>query len=378
MRLAAPGLRWHRAVRICGWKRDADRFATRVVYLGRSATVRPDRRRMTGASLNAPPSGAPDAARSRVLVTGAAGFLGSHLCDALIAEGHDVVGLDNYYTGRKDNVAHLLGNPRFEMVRHDVRQPYWGEFDRIYDLACPASPPFYQRNAIATAKISFLGALNALGLAKRTGARIFFASTSEVYGDPLEHPQKETYRGSVNPIGPRACYDEGKRIAEALFFDYHRQHGVEIKVVRIFNTYGPRMNPMDGRVVSNFIVQALKGQDITIYGEGDQTRSFCYVDDLIRGFLLMMNSAADFTGPVNLGNPGEFTIRELADLVIEVTGSRSKLVFAPLPVDDPRQRCPDISLARVQLGWQPAVELREGLERTAAFLESELLLARAS
>ena len=319
-----------------------------------------------------------DARPSRVLVTGAAGFLGSHLCDALLGQGHDVVGLDNYYTGRKENIAHLFGNPRFEMVRHDVRQPYWGEFDLIYDLACPASPPFYQRNAIATAKISFFGALYALELAERTGARIFFASTSEVYGDPLEHPQRESYRGSVNPIGPRACYDEGKRIAEALFFDYHRQHGIEIKVVRIFNTYGPRMNPIDGRVVSNFIVQALQGEDITIYGEGNQTRSFCFVDDLISGFLLMMDSARDFTGPVNLGNPDEFTIRELAEEVIHVTGSRSAIVFRPLPVDDPRQRCPDISLARERLGWEPTVKLREGLERTAAHLEKELLLAQAS
>ncbi|MDQ3558699.1 MAG: SDR family oxidoreductase [Pseudomonadota bacterium] len=329
-------------------------------------------------------SGPPDAqanrdfARTRVLVTGAAGFLGSHLCDALIAQGHDVVGLDNYYTGRKGNLTHLLAHPQFEIVRHDVRQPYWGEFDLIYDLACPASPPFYQRNAIATAKISFLGALNALGLAKRTGARIFFASTSEVYGDPLEHPQTEGYRGSVNPIGPRACYDEGKRIAEALFFDYHRQHDIDIKVARIFNTYGPRMNPYDGRVVSNFIVQALKGDDITIYGEGGQTRSFCFVDDLIRGFLLVMAAPRDFTGPVNLGNPDEFTIRELAEQVIDATGSRSKLVFRPLPVDDPRQRCPDISLARERFGWEPGVKLKEGLARTAAFFEQELSLANAS
>jgi UDP-glucuronate decarboxylase len=319
-----------------------------------------------------------DFSKTRVLVTGAAGFLGSHLCDALVAEGHDVVGLDNYFTGRKENIAHLLTNPSFEMVRHDVRQPYWGEFDLIYDLACPASPHYYQRNAIATAKISFFGALNMLGLAKRTGARIFQASTSEVYGDPLEHPQKESYRGSVNPIGPRACYDEGKRIAEALFFDYHRQHGVDIKVARIFNTYGPRMNPNDGRVVSNFIVQALRGEDITIYGDGSQTRSFCYVDDLIRAFLLVMEAPADFTGPINLGNPDEFTIRELAELVIEVTGSRSKIVRKPLPIDDPRQRCPDITLARETFGWEPQVKLRDGLRKTAAHLEQELALATAS
>jgi UDP-glucuronate decarboxylase len=321
---------------------------------------------------------APDFTRTRVLVTGAAGFLGSNLCDALIQRGHDVVGLDNYFTGRKENLAHLLQNPQFEVVRHDVRQPYWGEFDLIYHLACPASPPFYQRNAIATAKVSFFGALNMLGLAKRTGARIFHASTSEVYGDPLEHPQKESYRGSVNPIGPRACYDEGKRIAEALFFDYHRQHRIDIKVVRIFNTYGPRMNPQDGRVVSNFLVQALKGEDITIYGDGSQSRSFCYVDDLIRGFLLMMDSPSGFTGPVNLGNPEEFTVLQLAELILELTGSRSRLIKKPLPIDDPRQRCPDITLAGEALGWQPSVRLRQGLERTAVYFERELALQKAS
>ena len=320
----------------------------------------------------------PDFARPRVLVTGAAGFLGSHLCDVLVAQGADVVGLDNYYTGRKENIAHLLGHARFEMVRHDVRQPYWGEFNLIYDLACPASPAYYQKNAIATAKISFFGALNMLGLAKRTGARIFQASTSEVYGDPDEHPQKESYRGSVNPIGPRACYDEGKRIAESLFFDYHRQHQVDIKVARIFNTYGPRMNPQDGRVVSNFVVQALRGEDITIYGNGSQTRSFCYVDDLIDGFLKLMAAPASFTGPVNLGNSNEFTILQLAETVIDLTGSRSKLVRKPLPVDDPRQRCPDISLAYRELGWRPKTELREGLSKTIAFFEKELALAKAS
>jgi UDP-glucuronate decarboxylase len=318
-----------------------------------------------------------DFARPRALVTGAAGFLGSHLCDALVVQGADVVGLDNYFTGRKENIAHLLHKPQFEMVRHDVRQPYWGEFDVIYHLACPASPPFYQRNAIATAKVSFFGALNMLGLAKRTGARIFHASTSEVYGDPEEHPQTESYRGRVNPIGPRACYDEGKRMAEALFFDYHRQHHVDIKVVRIFNTYGPRMSPHDGRVVSNFIVQALRGEDITIYGDGSQTRSFCFVDDLIEGFLKFMASPAHFTGPVNLGNPDEFTILALAETVIDLTGSRSRLVKRPLPVDDPRQRCPDISLARDKLGWQPIVKLREGLAKTVAFFEQELATASA-
>jgi UDP-glucuronate decarboxylase len=324
------------------------------------------------------PVGAVEPGGSRVLVTGAAGFLGAHLCEALLQRGCEVVGLDNYFTGRKANIAHLLGRTDFEMVRHDIRQPYWGEFSHVYNLACPASPPHYQMNAIATAKISFLGALNVLGLAKRTGARVFHASTSEVYGDPTEHPQTEAYRGSLNPIGPRACYYEGKRIAEALFFDYHRQHRVDIKVARIFNTYGPRMNPQDGRVVSNFIVQALKGADITIYGDGSQTRSFCYVDDLIRGIIGLMDSPDGFTGPVNLGNPDEFTILELAEEVLRVTGSRSKLVRKPLPVDDPRQRCPDITLARETLGWEPKIKLREGLERTVAYFEQELSLYAAS
>jgi UDP-glucuronate decarboxylase len=310
--------------------------------------------------------------KPQVLVTGAAGFLGSHLCDALIAQGNDVVGLDNYVSGRKENIAHLLGHPQFEMVRHDVIQPYWGEFDLILHLACPASPPFYQRDPIATAKTCTLGALNMLGLAKRTGARIVFTSTSEVYGDPLEHPQPETYRGNVNPIGPRACYDEGKRMAEALFFDYRRQHGLDIKVVRIFNTYGPRMNPQDGRVVSNFIVQALRGEDLTIYGDGSQTRSFCYVDDLVRGLLKVAAAPRNFTGPVNLGNSNEFTIEELAELVLDITGSRSRIVHAPLPVDDPRQRRPDIALARSTFGWTPLVELREGVALTAAHFESVL------
>jgi UDP-glucuronate decarboxylase len=314
--------------------------------------------------------------RRRILVTGAAGFLGSHLCDSLVAAGHDVVGLDNYVTGRKENLAHLLQCANFELVRHDVRQPYFGEFDHIYNFACPASPPHYQRNAIGTAKVSFLGALNMLGLARRTSARILHASTSEVYGDPEEYPQKESYRGSVNPIGRRACYDEGKRIAEALFFDYRRQHDLDIKVVRIFNTYGPRMSPQDGRVVSNFLVQALKGEDITVYGDGSQTRSFCFVDDLIRGILLMMQQPQGFAGPVNLGNPKAFTVAQLAELVLEVTGSRSRIVRKPLPEDDPRQRCPDITLARESLGWTPVIELRNGLEQTAAFFDKELSVAR--
>ena len=313
----------------------------------------------------------------RALVTGAAGFLGSHLCDALLAHGYHVVGLDNFLTGRDANIAHLFGNPAFEIVRHDVRHPFWGEFELICHFACPASPPIYQLNAIATAKVSFLGSLNMLGLAKRSRARIVYASTSEVYGDPQEHPQKETYWGSVNPIGPRACYDEGKRIAEALFFDYRRQHDLDIKVARIFNTYGPRMNPVDGRVVSNFIVQALKNQDITVYGEGVQTRSFCYVDDLIAGIALLIDAPRDFTGPVNLGNPDECTILELARLIIEIIGSRSRISFKPLPVDDPHQRRPDISLARRMLNWRPRTKLRIGLERTAASIERELTAVAA-
>lgn len=312
----------------------------------------------------------------RVLVTGGAGFLGSHLCERLIAQGHDVICADNLFTGDKRNVAHLLAHPNFEFLRHDVTLPLFVEVDEIWNLACPASPVHYQHDPVATTKTSVHGAINMLGLAKRVGARIFQASTSEVYGDPQVHPQREDYWGHVNPIGLRSCYDEGKRCAETLFFDYHRQHRVEIKVARIFNTYGPRMHPNDGRVVSNFIVQALKGEPITVYGEGRQTRSFCYVDDLIDGFLALMASPADFTGPVNLGNPGEFTIRELADQVIAMTGSRSRIEFRPLPSDDPTQRQPDIALARGRLGWEPKVALAQGLERTIAYFDA-LLAGRA-
>jgi UDP-glucuronate decarboxylase len=308
----------------------------------------------------------------RVLVTGGAGFLGSHLCERLLAQGHDVICADNLFTGDKRNVAHLLAHPDFEFLRHDVTLPLFVEVDEIWNLACPASPVHYQHDPVATTKTSVHGAINMLGLAKRVGARIFQASTSEVYGDPQVHPQREDYWGHVNPIGLRSCYDEGKRCAETLFFDYHRQHRVEIKVARIFNTYGPRMHPNDGRVVSNFIVQALKGEPITVYGEGRQTRSFCYVDDLIDGFLALMAAPADLTGPVNLGNPGEFTIRELADQVIALTGSRSRIVFRPLPSDDPTQRQPDIDLARERLGWQPKVALAQGLERTIAYFDALL------
>lgn len=301
----------------------------------------------------------------RVLITGGAGFIGSHLCERLLKEGNDVVCLDNYFTGNKDNVRHLLDNHNFELVRHDVIHPYMAEVDEIYNLACPASPIHYQYNPIKTIKTSVMGAINMLGLAKRTRAKILQASTSEVYGDPAVHPQAESYWGNVNPIGVRSCYDEGKRCAETLFMDYHRQNNVRIKIVRIFNTYGPRMNPADGRVVSNFVVQALKGEDITIYGDGVQTRSFQYVDDLLEALVRMMATGDDFTGPVNLGNPDEFTMLELADLVIRLTGSRSKLVFMPLPSDDPQQRKPDISLAREMLGgWQPSVKLEEGLKKT--------------
>lgn len=310
--------------------------------------------------------------RTRVLVTGGAGFLGSHLCDRLVREGCDVICMDNLFTGSKDNIRHLLDNPYFEFIRHDVTQPVFVECDQIYNLACPASPVQYQRDPIYTAKTSVYGALNALGLAKRTGARILQSSTSEVYGDPECHPQPETYRGSVNPIGPRSCYDEGKRTAETLFFDYHRQHHVDIKVVRIFNTYGPRMDIGDGRVVSNFIVQALKGEDITIYGDGSQTRSFCYVDDLIDGLVRLMNSRDGFTGPVNIGNPGEFSIRQLAGMILELTGSDSRLVFQELPVDDPVQRKPDISLAQKELGWKPLTDLKDGLAKTVEYFKGVL------
>lgn len=303
----------------------------------------------------------------RVLVTGGAGFLGSHLCDRLLNDGHEVICLDNFFTGRKANIAHLLGRPDFELVRHDVIDPFKFEVDQIYNLACPASPPHYQYNAIKTVKTSVMGAINCLGLAKRTRARVFQASTSEVYGDPAVHPQPESYWGNVNPIGIRSCYDEGKRVAETLFMDYHRQNGVDIRIVRIFNTYGPRMHPNDGRVVSNFIVQALKGEDITIYGDGLQTRSFCYVDDLIEGFVRLMNQDA-VTGPINLGNPGEFTMLQLAELTLRLTGSESKIVHRPLPGDDPKQRRPDITLAKKHLGdWSPDISLEQGLERTIAY-----------
>ncbi|MBY6070776.1 SDR family oxidoreductase [Marinobacter flavimaris] len=308
----------------------------------------------------------------RILVTGGAGFLGSHLCERLLSEGHDVLCVDNFFTGRKRNIAHLMHNPYFEVMRHDVTFPLYVEVDQIYNLACPASPVHYQHDPVQTTKTSVHGAINMLGLAKRLGARIFQASTSEVYGDPEVHPQPESYWGKVNPIGIRSCYDEGKRCAETLFFDYFRQHNLSIKVARIFNTYGPRMHPNDGRVVSNFVVQALRGEDITIYGEGQQTRSFCYSDDLIEGFVRLMNSPEELTGPVNLGNPNEFTIRELAETVIELTGSSSSLIFRPLPEDDPKQRQPDISLAKTELGWQPSVELKEGLVKTISYFD-ELL-----
>jgi UDP-glucuronate decarboxylase len=302
--------------------------------------------------------------QKRILVTGGAGFLGSHLIDRLLTDGHDVICVDNFFTGRKQNIEHLIGHPRFELMRHDVTLPLFVEVDEIYNLACPASPVHYQRDPVQTTKTSVHGAINMLGLAKRLECRIFQASTSEVYGDPSVHPQTEAYWGNVNPVGPRACYDEGKRCAETLFFDYHRQHNLEIKVGRIFNTYGPRMDPNDGRVVSNFIVHALQGKPITIYGDGMQTRSFCYVDDLIDAFVLFMNTPAGVTGPINLGNPGEFKIRELADLVIEMTGSKSKLSYLPLPQDDPRQRRPDIAQAKQHLKWQPTVSLRQGLIST--------------
>ena len=308
----------------------------------------------------------------KILVTGGAGFLGSHLCDRLIAAGNDVICVDNFFTGSKANIAHLMGQPYFELLRHDVTFPLYVEVDRIFNLACPASPVHYQFDPVQTTKTSVHGAINMLGLAKRTRARILQASTSEVYGDPEVHPQTESYWGRVNPIGIRSCYDEGKRCAETLFFDYYRQHALDIKVVRIFNTYGPRMHPNDGRVVSNFIVQALKGEDITIYGDGKQTRSFCYVDDLIDGMMRMMDSGEGFPGPVNIGNPGEFTMLELAENVIRLTGARSKLVFQPLPQDDPRQRQPDISLATDKLGWMPKVKLEDGLKETIAYFRKTL------
>ncbi len=308
----------------------------------------------------------------RILVTGGAGFLGSHLCERLANDGAEVLCVDNYFTGRRQNVAHLFANPRFELMRHDVTFPLYVEVDEIYNLACPASPIHYQYDPVQTTKTSVHGAINMLGLAKRTRAKIFQASTSEVYGDPDIHPQPESYRGNVNPIGPRACYDEGKRCAETLFFDYKRQHNLRIRVARIFNTYGPRMHPNDGRVVSNFIVQALSNQPITIYGNGQQTRSFCYVDDLIEGFVRLMAAPDEVTGPVNLGNPGEFTMLELAEKVIALTKSSSKLEFKPLPTDDPLQRCPDITLAKGKLGWEPKVALEEGLGRTIAYFKGIL------
>ena len=306
----------------------------------------------------------------RILVTGGAGFVGSHLCQRLLKEGNDVLCVDNFFTGSKLNVSHLLSNPHFELMRHDVTYPLYVEVDQIYNLACPASPVHYQHDPVQTTKTSVHGAINMLGLAKRLKARIFQASTSEVYGDPEVHPQPESYWGRVNPIGPRSCYDEGKRCAETLFFDYHRQHNLDIKVVRIFNTYGSRMHPNDGRVVSNFIVQALKGQDITIYGSGQQTRSFCYVDDMVEGFVRMMSTEHGFTGPVNLGNPGEFTMLELAEKVLTLVGSKSKLVFMPLPVDDPKQRQPDITLAKEKLNWTPKVNLEDGLKETVNYFRA--------
>jgi UDP-glucuronate decarboxylase len=312
------------------------------------------------------------APKYRVLVTGGAGFLGSHLCERLLADGHDVLCVDNYFTGRRQNIAHLLQNPRFEVLRHDITFPLFVEVDQIYNLACPASPIHYQSDPVQTTKVSVHGAINMLGLAKRLRARILQASTSEVYGDPAVAEQHEGYWGNVNPIGPRACYDEGKRCAETLFFDYHRQHKLSIKVMRIFNTYGPRMLPNDGRVVSNFIVQALQGEPITIYGDGSQTRSFCYVDDLIEGMVRLMETPADVTGPLNIGNPGEFTIRELAEKILQMTGSKSELQFAALPEDDPKRRRPNIDLARKVLGWEPKASLEVGLERTISYFRSTL------
>jgi UDP-glucuronate decarboxylase len=313
--------------------------------------------------------------KARILVTGGAGFIGSHLCERLLAEGHDVLCVDNFYTGTKRNIAHLLSNPYFEVIRHDITFPLYIEMDEVFNLACPASPVHYQNDPVQTTKVSVHGSINMLGLAKRLRTPILQASTSEVYGDPSVHPQMETYWGNVNPIGPRACYDEGKRCAETLFFDYHRQHNLEIKVARIFNTYGPRMHPNDGRVVSNFVVQALKGNPITVYGDGQQSRSFCYVDDLVDGLVRLMRSDRSVTGPINLGNPIEFTILELAELVLEMTGSKSRIERKPLPVDDPRQRQPDISLARDHLGWEPTVPLEDGLRRTVDYFDDLLKVA---
>ncbi|WP_342108580.1 UDP-glucuronic acid decarboxylase family protein [Methylobacterium sp. SI9] len=308
----------------------------------------------------------------KILVTGGAGFLGSHLCERLLADGHEVLCVDNFYTGTRRNIAHLLGNPRFEILRHDVTFPLYVEVDEIYNLACPASPVHYQFDPVQTTKTSVIGAINMLGLAKRLRIKVFQASTSEVYGDPEVHPQVEEYVGHVNPIGFRSCYDEGKRCAETLFFDYRRQHNLPIKVVRIFNTYGPRMHPNDGRVVSNLIMQALRGDEITLYGDGEQTRSFCYVSDLIEGFVRLMDSGPEVTGPINIGNPNEFTIRDLAHMVIELTDSRSRITHRPLPPDDPRQRRPDIGKAKALLDWEPTVQLREGLERTIAYFRTTL------
>jgi UDP-glucuronate decarboxylase len=310
----------------------------------------------------------------KILITGGAGFVGSHLCERLLKEGNEIICLDNYFTGNKNNIIKLLDNPHFEMVRHDITEPYYAEVDEIYNLACPASPVHYQYNPIKTIKTSVMGAINTLGLAKRVNAKILQASTSEVYGDPQVHPQPESYWGHVNPIGIRSCYDEGKRCAETLFMDYHNQNNVAIKIIRIFNTYGPNMNPADGRVVSNFIVQALKGENITIFGDGLQTRSFQYVDDLVEGMIRMMGSDRSFLGPVNIGNPNEFTMLELAEAVIELTGSRSKIIHLPLPQDDPKQRQPDISLAKEKLqGWEPKIQLREGLQTTITYFDSLLL-----
>jgi UDP-glucuronate decarboxylase len=310
--------------------------------------------------------------RKRILVTGGAGFIGSHLSERLLGEGNEVVCVDNFFTGSKENIAHLLAHPYFEVMRHDICFPLYLEVDEIYNLACPASPIHYQFDPVQTTKVNVSGSINMLGLAKRLKIRIFQASTSEVYGDPAEHPQRESYWGNVNPIGPRACYDEGKRCAETLFFDYYRQHGIRIKVLRIFNTYGPRMHPNDGRVVSNFIIQALKGEDITVYGDGSHTRSFCYVDDMVDAMIRMMGSPDGFTGPVNAGNPEEVTILGLAEKIIEIAGSRSKVVFRDLPEDDPRRRKPDISLARKALGWKPAVNIHTGLEKTIGYFRSSL------